>query len=299
MPNALIRAAVAVANCAASVLAALSFAVAAAAQPKDAPLTRPAWVLATLPARPGAILDNTGYVRCFYEFGVMRIDAQSLRAEGRALFGNDARRLEGAFRRHVRTRKADWSADDWMDDVRVYFFRGQLGEDLKAMEMLPEVPPPLGWQCGGFDDAAWQRRKLGVRKPFRAYQENFRDSSDAIVRNSFYRAYFDLPDPKAAGEVSFSCTYRGGVRVFINGKELTRRDLPEGELPAAARARPYPREAYLLQDDEAPPGRAGCCGDLRCPFEQAPAYRDSKEYRTSVSNQPVSKTGWDRLRLTV
>ena len=296
------------------VVALVGFVSAASAQPApgaSAPAAAASGA-ATARAAPAAggdlVLDQYSYVRVFYRFGKMRIDGQALRKEGAELFGAEPAKREQAFRRYFRGQKVDWSADDWMDRVRVYFFRGQLGDDSRVMELMPETPPPAGWAGGDFDDASWQRRRLGLRKPMRYYQENFRDSSDASVRDAYYLAYFEVPDPAgdpnrpygrlgtpACGDLTLTCVYRGGVRVLVNGRELARGHLGTGELGGDAHAEAYPRSAYLLESGEAPPDRVGHAGDIRCPFDDAPAYRDSKEFKATISNQPVSRKGWERL----
>ena len=54
-----------------------------------------------------------------------------------------------------------------------------------------------------------------------------------------------MPDPSVVKELSLSVSYRGGVVVYLNGKEVTRGHLPDGELTAASMAEEYPLESYI------------------------------------------------------
>ena len=62
----------------------------------------------------------------------------------------------------------------------------------------------------------------------------------------YLRFRFEIPDPAAAGTVTFSADYIGGLRAFVNGKEIARGHLPAGELEAETMAEEYPQEAYVV-----------------------------------------------------
>ena len=54
-----------------------------------------------------------------------------------------------------------------------------------------------------------------------------------------------MPDPTAAGDLKLDMTYRGGVRVFVNGTEVARGHLPRGEITMDTPGEVYPWEAYV------------------------------------------------------
>lgn len=56
-----------------------------------------------------------------------------------------------------------------------------------------------------------------------------------------------VDDPADAGELTLSMVYRGGVVVYLNGRELARGSMPEGEITAETVAEDYPIEAYAVE----------------------------------------------------
>ena len=92
----------------------------------------------------------------------------------------------------------------------------------------PEVPP-ADWVSSGFDDSAWLlgRAPLGYGEPD---LETVLDSgpAESRVRTVWARAVFDVEE--APGSAYLRVRADDGARVFINGVEVARINLPEGEI---------------------------------------------------------------------
>ena len=98
--------------------------------------------------------------------------------------------------------------------------------------------PPAGWKQVDFDDGGWSR----VPGLFPA------SSSDTALGLICLRGKFSVSDPGRVEGLTLSLAYRGGIVVHVNGKELTRRHLPAGDIDLATLADDYPEEAYVAPD---------------------------------------------------
>jgi Glycoside hydrolase 123, catalytic domain/Glycoside hydrolase 123 N-terminal domain len=116
--------------------------------------------------------------------------------------------------------------------------------------------PPSDWTGTGFDDSRWAR----IPGPFfhssgHAYRKEvagagytwFEQSSTNLALICM-RGRFEVTDPKAVRSLKLELAYRGGVVVYINGKEVARKHLPAGKIDAAALADDYPPEAFVRPD---------------------------------------------------
>jgi hypothetical protein len=102
-----------------------------------------------------------------------------------------------------------------------------------AKKVLSTPLPPAGWTAADFQDSKWLR----IRGPLYARR-------DRRLARICLRGKFRVTDP-AAGKLALELTYRGGVLVHVNGKEVARGHLPEGDLKPDAVAEGYPPEAYI------------------------------------------------------
>ena len=93
--------------------------------------------------------------------------------------------------------------------------------------------PPAGWMRNDFDDSRWGRRAGHFLSPY---------TERALL---CLRGKFRVPDPAKAGELRVSLAFRGGAVVYLNGRELARSALPEGDLAPETLAADYPAEAFL------------------------------------------------------
>ncbi|MCG3180967.1 MAG: hypothetical protein BIFFINMI_03334 [Phycisphaerae bacterium] len=102
------------------------------------------------------------------------------------------------------------------------------------IEKLEIAPPPDGWIKPEFNDVDWPRNPL------------------AYFAGGYYqvglialRGTFAVADPSAAKGLYLSLDYRGGVVVYLNGKEVARKDMPDGPLTSATPARTYVDAAWV------------------------------------------------------
>jgi Glycoside hydrolase 123, catalytic domain/Glycoside hydrolase 123 N-terminal domain len=100
------------------------------------------------------------------------------------------------------------------------------------------VPKP-NWATAEYDDSTWARLKgpflIGkYRRPQFGYRS---------VPMVCLRGRFKVTNP-AAG-LRLSAVYQGGIIVYVNGKEIARRHLPEGKIKPGAAAEPYALEAFV------------------------------------------------------
>jgi Glycoside hydrolase 123, catalytic domain len=114
-----------------------------------------------------------------------------------------------------------------------------------------ETPPvSTGWQQSDFDDRYWLRG--GVPRasapgdsPDRFMRHDYGQSRSYVLAPAkavlYLRARFKT---SAAGKVKLSITYRGGAIIYLNGKEVARAHLPQGELTPATLASEYPLAAF-------------------------------------------------------
>jgi len=224
------------------------------------------------PADPAAgrlILDETAYCRAYHQFGWDRIDSQRLKAEGQKVLGREGlRRLERDVKRLLAGRGIDWSKADWRDyavqrDVTIsHSMEGDVGR--LAASRTP--PPPADWTESNFDDARWPRfvKPFAVGPNASLYFSQWSMQSPGLQAGHF-RFRFRVPDPSRAGRVTVAAEYIGGVRIFVNGREVARGSLPAldaGQMPRVSDAAASPAEgraarqgpAGELADEDVPPG---------------------------------------------
>ena len=120
---------------------------------------------------------------------------------------------------------------------RVTFRDRQL--DPKVADKL-DVDIPAGFAAADFDDSSWPR-EMGRLMEGLVYSIQG-DLANAV---QIYRGRFNVNDPAAVKSLTVDMTYRGGVVVYLNGREVKRAHLPEGALAPTAAATPYPNEVYV------------------------------------------------------
>ncbi len=201
------------------------------------------------------ILDESAYWRYHLQGHPAKLSYELMKQSAEKVLGEKP--FKSLRDRHVRKlRKEGREGDDWRKGLtyHTYYFN-----DPK----VKSTPPPPDWMKPGFDDSDWGR----YQKPFKMGKD-FR--ADGYTEHLFqvhpvcFRARFDIPDPRQAGNLHLRLVYRGGIRAFLNGKEIARGHLPAGKLAPDTPARPYPPEAYYLLDDEHPKGIPGQKRKPRC-----------------------------------
>ena len=98
----------------------------------------------------------------------------------------------------------------------------------------PTAAAPDDWTGADFDDSQWVRRPLlgAIRSPY--------------LSRLCLRGKFQIDDLSAVSQLTVSVRYHGGIILYVNGKEIERRNLP-AKPPADGEwlAEPYAREAFL------------------------------------------------------
>jgi hypothetical protein len=137
------------------------------------------------------------------------------------------------------------------------------GDSLKEIGAPCNTPaPPADWTAVEFDDSGWVRQ---AGAPFAAWSRweqvaranvgfIYCHQSSLALAQICLRAKFQVDDPAVAKGLKLAVTFRGGLAVCVNGKEIARDHLPQGALSPEMPAETYPREAYFLEDGDLPQG---------------------------------------------
>ncbi len=119
--------------------------------------------------------------------------------------------------------------------------------------------PPARWTAVDFDDRAW-RRSPGPFFPAHrghAYRKEVNDAGYTYFERTYpslavicLRGKFMVTDRATAGDLKLSLAYRGGVVVYLNGREIARANIPETEKSRGieALAADYPREVFVKEN---------------------------------------------------
>lgn len=123
-----------------------------------------------------------------------------------------------------------------------------------AAEAKPEVDkpkspaPPADWTKPDFDDSSWYRT---VGRAFEGHGwTGNRPGGQQWAGQLCLRGKFIVNDPAAVKSLSLSTVYRGGMIVYLNGKEVARGNIAAGEVTPDTAAQEYPWEAYIDADNK-------------------------------------------------
>ncbi|MFO7898488.1 MAG: DUF6067 family protein, partial [Planctomycetota bacterium] len=101
--------------------------------------------------------------------------------------------------------------------------------------------PAAGWARPDLEDGGWAR----LEGPFCVGPYGCRKRSYRSTPLLCLRGKFRVDDPAKVGDLALSVSYLGGMVVYVNGRELTRGHLPDGELEATTPAADYPERAFF------------------------------------------------------
>jgi hypothetical protein len=153
----------------------------------------------------------------------------------------------------------------------------QLGDALES------PAAPAGWEGADFDDSLWPHTRMEWARDL-AF-------SHFSTHRVFFRFKFAVSDPAQAA-LKFSCSYRGGVIVSVNGQEVARGGLPAGKLEADTPADAYPDDAYVGKSGAALPGPdrlKGLSEEDRKDVEERVARRTRKLEGVALPAQALRK----------
>lgn len=182
-------------------------------------------------AQETLVLDETAFFRSHYTFNWDRVCPELIKKQGEEFFGKYFKRLKKKALKDMKSMGIDKTAHDWREHV--YFARHCLHIESPA--------PPADWREPDFDDSDW----LHQRNSFLTGSGLLRKG----VRQACFRAWFEVKD-KDRTNLKLDLAYRGGVRVFLNGVEIARGHLPDGDVSVDTPAAAYPEEASRLLAEE-------------------------------------------------
>ena len=110
--------------------------------------------------------------------------------------------------------------------------------------------PPEGWAGPDYYDTAWDRQRSPVEMAPEWWGGESALHTASVNSIIFLRWKFAVADPAAARDLKVSLEYVGGLAVYVNGKELKRVHLPEGELKPDTLAEKYPDDLYVLEGNK-------------------------------------------------
>ncbi len=119
------------------------------------------------------------------------------------------------------------------------------GHDEVKTKVFSSQPPPADWAVSDFDDSSWLRRPGPFLGLAWHYGANRRDTPTPPLRLLCLRGKFEVRDPTRVKNLSLSLSYQGGVVVYLNGKEVARGHMREGEVAFDTPAIIYPEKAYI------------------------------------------------------
>jgi len=111
------------------------------------------------------------------------------------------------------------------------------GRSPVAKKLRQSRAPSPEWRKLSFDDGHWLRKTGAIRVTKR------RTISLICARAKFY-----IDDPSKAKDLTLSIVFRGGAVVYLNGKELTRKFMPAGDITVDTPALAYPEKAWFGTD---------------------------------------------------
>ena len=104
-------------------------------------------------------------------------------------------------------------------------------------------PPAADWITPQFDDGSW-----GLYSgPFKGSGVGGHRSTGICTKTRliYLRGKFQVTNPAKVGDMTLSLSFEGGVVVYLNGKEIARSHMPQGEINANIPAEDYPEEVYV------------------------------------------------------
>ncbi len=109
--------------------------------------------------------------------------------------------------------------------------------------------PSGGWVHPDFDDSSWYRGRGPYLHGGRYGAPGYGFALPMASALLCLRGKFVVRDPSRVKDLRFSGTYRGGIVVYLNGREVARQHLPGGDIDLETLAREYPREAYISANE--------------------------------------------------
>lgn len=120
----------------------------------------------------------------------------------------------------------------------------------KAMADFQSPLPPAGWMKAEFDDFSWARNHAPVELQPTWAGKNAAMHTATVNALICLRWKFLVDDPAKVQDLLCSMDYVGGVALYLNGQEIKRSHLPDGELKPDTLAEKYPDDLYCQPDNK-------------------------------------------------
>ncbi|MCC5850101.1 MAG: hypothetical protein JJU29_18610 [Verrucomicrobia bacterium] len=108
----------------------------------------------------------------------------------------------------------------------------------------PNTPTPENWMAADFDDSQW-----GFASEF---SPGIGEDGVWQLSTISLRRHFAVSNPDEVSGLVLNVSYRGGIVVYVNGREVSRHHLPDGELGADTLAEDYPLSAFVHPETGTP-----------------------------------------------
>lgn len=195
------------------------------------------------------VLDANAYWQFLLVGGPARVDPNVLKNEGEKYLSKGyLKRVRSGVVKSLKKRGKDPEA--WQQHVS---WRSIYASNALLNSVQP-TPPPAEWFKPSYAARDWTRARRPFLMEHRLGMTGLERGRFVNIQRACYRSWFNVDDPAKVKDLKFTATYRGGMRLLINGKEVGRGHLPEGDLAPNAPAIPFPAEAYYIKPDERPPG---------------------------------------------
>jgi Glycoside hydrolase 123, catalytic domain/Glycoside hydrolase 123, N-terminal domain len=156
-----------------------------------------------------------------------------------------------------------------------------------GINMINTPAPPKNWTASDFDDANWSQAKMASRHRSAVVALNTIPYGPATRMCNFrisVRTRFEVTNPSGVKELLLSFKYRGGALVYLNGQEVSRLNMPKGELKDETPADLYPEKAWVTPKGKAIPGER----TIRLDKKLSPAEKAELKARVTARNRSVS-----------
>jgi hypothetical protein len=108
--------------------------------------------------------------------------------------------------------------------------------------------PPADWAGADFDDHHWPRYQPDELFDYLGDYGVKVEGEQWLTRLSL-RTRFGIANPAQVRDLRVTVTAIGGVVVYVNGVEVGRGAMPAGAIHPSTPAQPYPRQAYVTDED--------------------------------------------------
>ncbi len=214
------------------------------------------------------ILDTQGYWRCHV---TLRPPLAGTAADARPDPSFMGEMPEPSWRLAVKLSGAEWKKRPKVPAL--------------SLDQPTSPLPPADWMRVDFDDANWWRdpgpffggggKIYQLFNPPHASRYGFVQTVALALFCA--RGKFTVSDPTQVQELRLSVEFRGGIVVYLNGREVTRKHLPPGKIDFETLAEDYPIElSLMLEPKSKKPRDRGISG---IPREGAEPIRERLEKR--------------------